>query len=132
MKYFELNEFFDSPTATKNNIRNKPPTSEEAKVLKNLTALADKVLDPVREQYGKPIKVSSGYRCVELNRLVGGVPTSQHVKGEAVDLVCDDNKRLFDIIKGLEFDQLIWERGGAWVHVSYKRSGNNRKQILYK
>lgn len=82
MKYFTITELTKSATATKQGIDNTP----SAEVTANLTALVDKVLDPLREIYGKPIYVSSGYRCPKLNKAVGGVSNSQHLKGEAADL----------------------------------------------
>lgn len=132
MKYFKLSEFFDSRTALLKGIDNRPPANEEAEILANIEALAVNVLDPAREAFGSPIIISSGYRCKELNKAVGGSKTSQHMRGEASDLKSPNNLKLFNILKGFEFDQLIWEKGGAWVHVSYKRNGKNRKQILYK
>ena len=92
------------------------------------------MLDPLREWYGKPVTVNSGYRCPQLNRMVGGAASSQHLKGEAADITAgskEENRKLFDYIKShLPFDQLIDEKNYSWVHVSYKRDGNNRKQIL--
>ncbi len=97
----------------------------------NIEALVADVLDPAREKLGKPIVVNSGFRCPLHNRTVGGVVGSQHVKGEAADLYCDDNRRLARIIvKAGRFDQLIIYP--TFVHVSYKRTGGNRKQILKK
>lgn len=102
--------------------------------VKNLTALVDNVLDPLREWYGKPIMVNSGYRCEELNKAVKGSKTSQHMSGQAADIDTGDrqqNKLLFEYIrKNLSFDQLIDESNFAWVHVSYRDDGNNRMQIL--
>lgn len=103
----------------------------------NLERLVDAVLDPLRERYGRPIHVSSGYRCPRLNKAVGGAPTSQHVKGEAADIYVAnkrDKSMLFSMIYYLlPFDQLIWENGTdeapAWIHVSY-RDGNNRRECL--
>lgn len=102
----------------------------------NLTALCINVLQPAREALDVPIKISSGFRCKELNSRVGGAKKSQHLSGEAADLVCKDNVWLFDFIKrNLVFDQLIWERGSkdcpAWVHVSYVNDRRNRMQILF-
>ena len=92
------------------------------------------MLDPLREWYGNPIHVNSGYRCPPLNRLVGGAPTSQHTKGEAADITAgskEENRRLFEYIRrNLPFDQLIDEKDFAWVHVSFRRDGNNRGQVL--
>lgn len=129
MKYFTIKELIKSTTATAKKIDNTPTKEVED----NLTKLVDKVLDPLREAYGKPIKVNSGYRCPKLNRAVGGSATSQHVLGQAADITGGskaENKILFDLIKSLKlpFDQLIWENGGVWVHVSY--GPRNRRQVL--
>ncbi|MDR0692348.1 MAG: peptidase M15, partial [Prevotellaceae bacterium] len=101
----------------------------------NLTNLVDKLLDPVREQWGKPIRVNSGYRSMAINMAVGGAATSQHLKGEAADITAgskEENKKLFELIKsGYVFDQLIDETDYTWLHVSLKRNGVNRKQILH-
>lgn len=131
MKYFTITELTKSATAKRNGIDNKPSATVERK----LVALIEKVLDPLREAYGAPIIVTSGYRCEKLNRLVGGAASSQHVKGEAVDIrtVSDkpeDNKKLYDLILKLKlpFDQLINEYGCDWVHVSY--GSRHRRQKL--
>ena len=110
------------------------PNQPNALQLENLKALAKKVLQPVRDLYGQPITVNSGFRSVSVNISVGGSKTSQHCKGEAADLDCDDNAVLFKLIReNLEFDQLIWEGGNDtapdWVHVSYSTI-RNRKQVL--
>lgn len=128
MKYFTIEEL----TKTSKPYPNVP--NEEQ--IKNLTNLVEKVLDPIREQLGSPITVSSGFRSWKVNKAVGGVDSSQHTKGEAVDLVCNNNAKLFELIQKLGiYDQLIWEYGTdrcpAWVHVSLKRIGTNRKQILH-
>ena len=131
MKYFTINELCYSDTAKRCNINNSP-TSE---VTTNLTRLVNNILDKAREHFGKPIHVNSGYRCQELNKKVGGAQFSHHLTGEAADIelggkTIAENKLLFDWIKdNCDFDQLIWEKGGAWVHVSLKAFGN-RKQIL--
>ena len=127
-KYFTVEELCRSTTAVKYNISNIP-TKE---IIQNLEDLINNLLQPLRERYGKPIIVTSGYRCKELNKRVGGVINSQHIKGEAADIICKDKlelKELFEICKLFEFDQLIWE--GTWIHISY-RKGKNRRQILYK
>lgn len=96
--------------------------------------MVDNVLDPLREWYGKPIVVNSGYRCPALNKAVGGATTSQHMSGQAADIDTGDrqqNKLLFEYIrKNLPFDQLIDESNFAWVHVSYRADGRNRNQVL--
>ena len=130
MKYFTINELCRSETASKHKIDNTP----SAEIIANLTALVDNVLDPLREVWGRPIIVTSGYRCEALNKLVGGVPTSQHKQGQAADISTgsiEDNKKLFDLAIKLKlpFDQIIDEYGYKWVHISYsstRRRGNIR------
>jgi uncharacterized protein YcbK (DUF882 family) len=131
MKYFTIRELTKSATAERKGINNDP----SIQVVKNLTALIEKVLDPLREAYGKPIIVTSGYRCERLNRAVGGAASSQHVKGEAADIrsvqdTPEENKKLFDLIvkMKLPFDQLINEYGYDWVHVSF--GARHRRQKL--
>lgn len=130
MKYFSIEELTKSNTAKSKGIDNTPTQD----VIDNLTKLIETVLDPLREQYGKPIIVSSGYRCRALNEVVGGASNSQHTLGMAADLDVgnkEENKKLFNYIKdNLEFDQLIDEKDLAWVHVSYNEN-KNRNQVLY-
>lgn len=97
----------------------------------NITALTEQVLDPAREALGKPLVVNSGFRCPLHNKTVGGVYNSQHVKGEAADVHCEDNRKLAKVIvENGRFDQLILYP--TFVHVSWKRQGGNRQQILRK
>lgn len=131
MKYFTLNELTKSATAKRMGIKNTPSAQET----KNLIALVDNILDPLREAYGKPIIVTSGFRCEKLNRAVKGSATSQHRKGQAADIrsVSDkpeDNKVLYDLIVKLKlpFDQLINEYGFDWIHVSF--GPRHRRQKL--
>ena len=131
MKWFALKEFVKSNTAARLGIDNNP--SEDVK--KNIELLVEKILDPLRESFGKPIIVTSGYRCKELNKAVGGAAKSQHMSGEAADIrTVEDSKRankeLFNLIieLGLPFDQLINEHDYDWVHVSYGK--RNRRMIL--
>jgi len=103
----------------------------------NLQALVSNVLEPVRELLGKPIVVNSGFRCPIHNVAVGGGANSQHMKGEAVDITCDDNNGLAEIIEQLgRYDQLIrYKRPDGsirFIHVSWKRNGVNRKMVLNK
>lgn len=130
MKWFTIDELCRSETAQRKGINNTPTDN----VRKNLTALVDNVLDPLRDWYGKPIRVNSGYRCPALNKSVGGVANSQHLTGQAADIDTNDtaeNRKLMKHIEeNLDFDQLIWENGGAWVHVSYRSDGKNRRQVL--
>lgn len=130
MKYFSIDELCRSETAKIKGINNTP--SEGIK--NNLTYLVDNLLDEVRERYGKPIKVNSGYRSPLLNKAINGSPSSDHVHGLAADLdtgTREGNRKLFNIIidSGLTFDQLINEKDFSWVHVSLKRE-INRKMIL--
>lgn len=129
MKYFTIEEMTKSSTAKANGIDNTPSSEGVLKLQK----LIEAVLDPLREWYGKPIKVNSGYRCEALNKAVGGSDTSQHRLGEAADITVGTkkgNKKLFEYIKdNLPFDQLINESNFSWVHVSY-REGRLRKQVL--
>jgi len=120
MKYFKMSEF---------ECRDGCPMPASAK--ENIEALVEAVLDPVREAYGKPVRVNSGYRCPKHNLKVGGAVGSQHMKGEAADIRCADNEALRRLIKeqGV-FDQMIVYDG--FIHVSYKRNGANRHQVLRK
>jgi hypothetical protein len=134
MKYFNLNEFTRSNKASELKISNLPSSEHKA----NIELLTDNVLDKLREWYGKPINITSGYRSYDLNKAIpGSSKTSQHSKGEAADIVASiprDNVKLFNYIKdNLQFDQLIWEKGTdsnpAWIHVSFSKS-KSRKEIL--
>lgn len=131
MRYFTFYELEYSETAVKRGVKNTPtPQAEE-----NLRLLVERLLDPLRERYGKPITVNSGYRNAEVNRLVGGVPGSQHTSGCAADISTGskaENQHLARMIVqyGLPFDQLIDEQGYSWVHVSISPNGYNRRQIL--
>ena len=126
MKWFSMNEF-------ECHCGCRMPDSARA----NIVALVEQVLDPVREQYGKPVCVNSGYRCARHNAAVGGVTNSQHMRGEAADISCGDNERLAKIIEeNGRYDQLIRYMGPGgkirFIHVSWKRNGVNRKQVLRK
>lgn len=139
MKYFSIEELCRSEKAKSLGIVNNP--GEEQK--ENLVALIQNVLDPVRELYGKPIIVSSGFRGAKLNSKVGGETNSQHKKGEAADLVVSAGaKGNYEIgkliVNHTDFDQVIFEDTSSrnmlpsWIHVSYKRNGGNRHMILRK
>ena len=135
--HFTIEELYASDTAKRLGIQNKPSVRE----MVNLVYLAAYVLEPLRKAMGKPIKISSGYRCERLNKAVGGVYNSQHLKGQAADLCIDgdiqNGRKWFEYIrKHLPFDQLIWEKnpktGSCWVHVSfvYPDFGKNRRQVI--
>jgi hypothetical protein len=132
-----LAEVIRSETAKRFGISNTP-TPEH---IGNFKKLAENIFQPIREHFGKPIHISSGYRSDALNKVIKGSLSSQHCSGEAIDIDMDGsangitNKMIFDFIKDkLVFDQLIWEFGTSvnpdWVHVSYKSTGKQRKQIL--
>jgi uncharacterized protein YcbK (DUF882 family) len=134
-KYFTQAELTASDIARARGIDNTPPPS----VLPKLAALANKLLNPVREMWGAPIRVNSGYRSPDVNKAVDGAAGSQHIKGEAADITTGTvtgNKILFDKMVAAQkrgeiaFDQLIDEKGYRWLHVSYRASGN-RNQILH-
>ena len=132
MKYFTLHELCASATARRLGILNVPDETQR----ENLIRLVDNVLDPLREAWGAPIIVTSGFRCPRLNTVVGGARRSQHMLGEAADIRTvsnqpEDNRRLRDLLitLGLPFDQLIDEYGCSWLHVSY-REGRLRHQAL--
>lgn len=128
-KHITLEEAINSPTALRLKIDNKPNDI----VLESMKLVAEKCFEPLREWYGKPIKVNSFYRSLNLNKAVGGSATSQHVKGEAIDLTGgskEENKKIFDWCKvNLVFDQLINEYDYTWIHISYNKT-KNRNQIL--
>ncbi len=130
MRYFTIKELCQSDTAVKKKINNTP----NSEIVNNLTQLVNNILDPLREKYGKPITVNSGYRCEALNIAVGGSKTSYHMLGLAADITAGSpakNKILFKLIQELElpFDQLIDEKNYRWIHVSF--SNKPRKQILH-
>lgn len=140
MKRISLHISYDeatkSPTAIRLGIDNTP-TPEEIICME---AVGEKIFEPVRNHFGRPIYIPSFFRCPRLNHLVGGADNSQHTKGEAIDLDADKfggmtNADIFHfIVNNLEFDQLIWEFGDdnnpAWVHCSYSLD-HNRKEVLY-
>lgn len=130
-KYFTIGELCKSDTAHAKNINNTPDNT----TIERMNTLMEECLDKVRELWGKPIGVNSGYRSPELNRAVGGAKNSQHIKGEACDITAGckaHNKRLFEMIcaSDIEFDQLIDESNYKWLHISYSK-GDNRKQVLH-
>ena len=134
-KHISYKEATFSQTATRKEIDNTP----SADVLERMKAVAENVFEPLRAYVGGPIKINSFYRSINLNVAIGGAKSSQHTRGEAIDI--DDtfghmsNKDMFAFIKDeLDFDQLIWEFGDdenpAWIHVSYMSPKNNRRRML--
>lgn len=131
---FTLEEFVRSATATAHHIDNTPSEN----VIANLKALCENVLQPLRNQFGA-ITIGSGFRCAKVNKLVHGASNSQHMTGEAADIHLPTialGKQWFEwLSKNVVFDQLIWERDSPtsshyWIHVSFKRNGANRKQVI--
>jgi zinc D-Ala-D-Ala carboxypeptidase len=131
-EHISYKEGIFSATALRYGIDNTPNDCE----LKAMLVLAEKIFEPLRNHFGVPIKINSFYRCLALNKRVGGSSSSQHVKGEAIDI--DDtfggvtNKQMFDwIVANLDFDMIIWEFGNSknpdWVHVSYSSPEKNRR-----
>lgn len=135
-KNLSLKEMTKSWTALRKGIDNTP-TPEH---IENMKVLAEKIFQPIREYFGVPIHISSGYRSEALNNAIGGSKTSQHSKGQAIDIDRDghsqpDNSDLFIFVKdNLDFDQMIWEFGTDdnpdWVHISYNPDGKQRNQLL--
>lgn len=133
-KNFTLEELTKSDTARQRGILNQPNHEE----IDNLFRLCKELLQPIRDAYGKPIIVTSGFRNKQLNTAIGGSSTSMHMKGLAADIKAGDgkNKALWDLIIKLskegkiEFDQLIDEKKLSWVHIGL-HPVKNRKQILY-
>ena len=125
MKYFSISELSHSATADFYKIDNTP----SPEVVKNLEILVEKILDVAREELVQPIYVNCGYRCEEVNKLVGGVKNSQHILGKAADIWAKDMKKLWGILSKMDFDQLI--RYKTFYHISYN-GDKNRHQIIMK
>ena len=132
-KHFKIEEFTRSTTAEKFNIDNTPNDY----IIYNLDKLVVNVLDPLRESFGSPIKITSGYRSYLLNKMVGGVKNSQHMSGKAADIVPigksfdEFTNFIKEWLKDKDFDQCIIENSGKsrWIHISYD-DGHNRKKIF--
>lgn len=130
MKYFTIAELSASDTARRRGIDNTP----DPVACRNLEILVDNLLDPLRQAWGRPLSVTSGYRCPALNAAVGGAKNSHHLRGMAADITTGDkidNRRLFQLVidMNLPFTQLIDEKGFSWVHVSLDHD-DIRRQIL--
>ena len=127
-KNFNYREFERSEVAERKHITNVITT---VAVRDSIKALVDNVLQPLREDLKEPMTINSGYRCPALNKEVGGVPTSQHTKGEAADVACSQTSKLAQLAYdlGLPYDQMIIYP--TFVHFSHKLEGEQRGQILY-
>lgn len=136
MKHFNLSEFFLSSTAAKNYIKNEPNLGEKATVVRNVNLLVDNILDPVGDMVHVTILITSGYRCPQVNRLVGGVNNSQHMSGCAADFrVMGFTPQMMHqvflyIFNTLEFDQLIFYRSKNFIHVSYVDNCNRHEAFI--
>lgn len=138
MKNFKLSEFFRSSTAAKNGIKNEPSLDERATVIRNINLLVDNVLDSIRDKFCAPVIITSGYRCPQVNKLVGGVNNSQHMSGCAADFHVMGftppmmHQVFLYIFNTLEFDQLIFYRSKNFIHVSYVENGNRHEAFIKK
>ena len=130
-KHVSYKEATNSQTAKRLGINNTPSEA----IIETMKLTAEKVFEPLRAKVGA-IRITSFYRCPDLNRAIGGSKSSQHCKGEAIDMsgIKVTNAKLFEeALKLDEFDQLIWEFGDEvepdWIHISYSKT-HNRKQVL--
>lgn len=129
-KYFTLNEMIKSRTAKEYNINNTPTDS---RIISNIEYTMDR-MDAIRELWGSPIYVNSGYRCDKLNKKVGGSATSFHRKGLAMDITThnrETNKELFNLIRAkFQFDLLIDEQDYSWIHIQFKRDKKEERNLI--
>ena len=138
MKHFYFSEFFNSSTAAENGIKNEPASDERGKVMVNIKLLVDNVLEPIRDMVCTPVIITSGYRCPQVNKLVGGVNNSQHMSGCAADFhikgfTCLMMRQVFlNIYDTMDFDQLIYYRSKNIIHVSYVENCNRHEAFLKK
>lgn len=138
-KNFTIQEFIYSKRAIELNIDNTPNET----IISNINELIENLLQPIRDAYGKPIIITSGYRCELLNNAVGGVKTSSHLKGYAADCVCSNMKEFDDfcnvvkdyVIKNnIAFDQIIIERnskGNKWLHIAIRRNNKQQRRKIF-
>ena len=126
-KNFTLEELCHSNTAVAKGLKNIP----DEKKVENLKTLAINLLQPVRDIYGKPMYINSGFRSPEVNKAVNGSPTSDHMNGKSADVRTDNPRELFNLVRnsGLSFDQLILYP--TFVHMSFRSKETNRNQVLY-
>lgn len=135
---FTLSEFVRSDTADRLGIDNTPTTEAIA----HLGELVGSILQPLRDAWGKPIIVTSGYRCKELNKAVGGVANSSHLTGYAADIQCEDMQDFyyfsefiaeFVMSQHIRFDQIITEQSDSakWVHIAVRRNNGDQRGMLF-
>lgn len=137
MKYFTYSELTRSQIALNNDIINNPYLYGESEVYYRLCYLVTNLLDPIRESFGVPMIITSGYRCEKVNKLAGGKVNSQHRKGEAVDFYFEGFSKkemaaaFFEIAENFDYDQLIYYKKQGFIHISYKEY-SNRYQLFIK
>lgn len=132
-KNFSLDEFLKSSTATRYKINNTPNNN----VINNLKDLCINVLQPIRDNFGKPLTISSGFRCKELNDKVGGARNSQHLIGQAADFHIKGvpfNDVMMWCVDNLIFDQLIdeYSKNTHWLHISFNKNNNRKQALIYR
>ena len=133
--HFTFEEMTASDTARKMHIDNTPPDS----AIKNLKILCTQILEPARQRFGRPLSISSGFRCVKLNRLVGGQPNSYHLKGMAADIRISDllaAKRLAELLNEQQLCDLVLveysRAGGQWLHVQFSRNPRHKINLNFR
>ena len=139
-EHFTLEEMTASETARKMRIDNTPPDS----AIKNLKILCTQILEPARQRFGHPLTITSGFRCVKLNRIVGGQPNSYHLKGMAADIRISDfqsAKRLAELLNEQQLCDLVLvecsraecsRAGGQWLHVQFSRNPRHKINLTYR
>lgn len=138
MKHFDFVELMESNVAMEHSFFNEPYIYGEKGVYDALETLVDNVLDPIREFVATPVIITSGYRCEQLNKLVGGVPNSQHRTGHAADFYVKgfskaEMSRLFlQLCEEIDFDQMILYANRGFIHVSYVDAASNRREAIIK
>lgn len=136
MKYFTFSELLRSKVALENKIDNDPLKYGESYVYFRLCSLVINLLDPIRERFATPMIITSGYRCERVNKLVGGVDNSQHMKGEAVDFCFagfskkEMTAAFFEIAEEFDFDQLIYYKKKGIIHISYNEDKNRHQSFM--
>jgi uncharacterized protein YcbK (DUF882 family) len=125
---FTLEEFLKSSIADEHRIMEQYSPGDV--ITQNLRSLCLNVLEPLRAELGFSLTITSGYRCPRLNELARGSKTSDHMKGFAADIICQDNAKLFEALKKYKFKQLIDEFEKSWIHVSYDVN-NLKGEVLY-
>lgn len=136
MEYFTYSELLRSQVALENNIANIPCCWREINVYLRLRYLVINLLDPIRKRFATPMVITSGYRCEEVNKLVGGKDNSQHRKGEAVDFYFEGFSKkemaaaFFEIAENFDFDQLIYYKKKGFIHISYNKDNNRHQSFM--